>query len=145
MILVQFVLANQVMLAVTGYRSSKGNIHTVDPERAVIRRTRDAMRILEHAHARHPPSLLVSVACPTRHVLLETDRVPDLDRAVVRAGDEKDMIGRDSDAGDRSCVLSEVCNQSSSRLSAGTFVWRIAATNSSPPRNPRRHKRSKLG
>lgn len=102
----------------------------MNPQRPIIRRARNAMRMLENAHARDPPALLERLPRPTRHVLLQPNRVPDLDRAILGPRREEELVGRDLDVGDGARVLDEVGNEGAFGTLGNSFARREARAES---------------
>lgn len=103
------------------------------------------MRILDDADARDLAALLESLSRATRHVLLEADRVPNLDGAVIRACREEELIRSDLNVGDGASVLDEVGDERSFRSTRRALPRREAGTKSATSRDADRHARAELG
>lgn len=103
--IIQPVLTNRLEFSVFGQAPSNTNMHPNHMKASIFRRTNKAMRLLHHAHTRHA-RVMLSIRMPrfAGHIPFETRRVPDLDRLVVRTGDEKNVVGRDCDAVDAAAV-----------------------------------------
>ena len=80
------------------------DVDAADPQAAIVRRTSDAVRLLEDNHCDFP-ALVNDLPRPTRHVLLEPDRVPHSHCPVRRASREKGMVRRNCNPSDARSVL----------------------------------------
>ena len=112
--------------SVLGHRPRKADVDSMNPQRPGIRRARNAMRMLEDAHARDLAALLERLPRPTRHVLLQPNRVPDLDRAVLGSCRKEELVGRDLDVGDGARVLDEVGDEGTFGTLGSSFARREA-------------------
>lgn len=139
------LLPNELLLAVLGHRPREADVDSVDPEGAVVGSAGDAMRVLDNAHARDPPALLEGLSRPARHVLLETDRVPNLDRPVLGSRSEEELIRRDLDIGDGSGVLDEVGDEGALGSTGSSLARREGGAKGATTRNAEGNVRAEFG
>lgn len=139
------LLSNELLLAILGHRPREADVDSMDPESAVVGGASDAMRVLDNAHSRDFAALLEGLPRPARHVLLEADRVPDLDGAVLGSRGEEELIRRDSNVGDGSGVFDEVCDKSTLWSTGGALARREGCAKGAATRDAEGDMRTELG
>jgi hypothetical protein len=110
---IHLILPHHMRLTIPRHLPTQAHVDPMNPHRPIRRRTRNAMTLLEHAHASDFPTLLKRLSRFRSNVLLESHGIPDLDRSIFRARREEKLVRRDDDGSDGRGVLGEVGDEGS--------------------------------
>jgi len=86
-------------------------MNSKDDDASILPSDSDTMRSLDETHCRRSCPESVNETRFRSRVPFESSRIPDLDEAILRSGDEERVVWRDEDSEDRSDVLGELADE----------------------------------